>query len=61
MLKNFENRPTIMVLSLEAILLVINLGNNKYIITKQNQKLKAKFFKFFQILHLVNKSINSNC
>ena len=29
--------------------------NNKYIKTKQNQKLEAKFFSFFQILHPVRK------
>ena len=29
--------------------------NSKYIKTKQNRKLKAKFFGFFQILHLVGK------
>ena len=29
--------------------------NSKYIMTKQNQKLKAKSFGPFQILHLVEK------
>ena len=29
--------------------------NSKYIKTKQNQKLKTKFFGPFQILHLVEK------
>ena len=29
--------------------------NNKYIKTKQNQKLKVKFFELFQVLYLVNK------
>ena len=29
--------------------------NSKYIKTKQNQKLKAKFFNLFQVLHLVEK------
>ena len=28
--------------------------NSKYIKTKQNQKLKTKFFKLFQILHFVD-------
>ena len=32
-----------------------NLLNIKYIKTKQNQKLKAKLFKLFQILHFVRK------
>ena len=34
--------------------------NSKYIKTKQNWKLEAKFIKPFQVLHLVDKSINSN-
>lgn len=29
--------------------------NNKYIKIKQNRKLEAKFFGFFQILYLVDK------
>lgn len=29
--------------------------NSKYVKTKQNQKLESKFFKFFQVLHLVVK------
>ena len=29
--------------------------NSKYIKTKQNRKLKAKFFKHFQVLHLIGK------
>ena len=29
--------------------------NNKYIKTKQNKKLKAKFFGLFQVLYLVGK------
>ena len=29
--------------------------NSKYIKTKQNQKLKAKFFRPFWVLHLVGK------
>ena len=29
--------------------------NNKYIKTKQNRKLEAKFFRHFQVLHLVRK------
>ena len=29
--------------------------NSKYIKTKQNRKLKAKFFRLFQVLHLVGK------
>ena len=29
--------------------------NSKYIKTKQNRKLKAKFFGLFQVLHLVGK------
>ena len=29
--------------------------NSKYIKTKQNQKLKAKFFELFQVLHPVGK------
>ena len=29
--------------------------NNKYIKIKQNQKLKAKFFKLFWVLHLIGK------
>ena len=36
--------------------------NSKYIKTKQNRKLEAKFFKLFQVLHLVaNKPTNLNC
>ena len=31
--------------------------NNKYIKTKQKQKLKAKFFGLFQMLHLVSKQV----
>ena len=31
--------------------------NSKYIKTKQNQKLKAKFFGLFRVLHLVGKQI----
>lgn len=34
---------------------ILNVLNSKYIKIKQNQKLKAKFFGFFQILHLVEK------
>ena len=29
----------------------------KYIKTKQNQKLKIKFFELFQIFHLVKKQV----
>ena len=32
--------------------------NNKYIKTKWNQKLKAKFFEPFWVLHLVGKQAN---
>ena len=31
--------------------------NSKYIKTKQNQKLKAKFFRLFQILHPISKQV----
>ena len=31
--------------------------NSKYIKTKQNQKLEAKFFKTFRVLHLIKKQI----
>ena len=31
--------------------------NNKYIKTKQNRKLKAKFFRPFQVLHLVGRQV----
>ena len=29
--------------------------NSKYIKTKQNRKLETKFFRLFQVLHLVSK------
>ena len=31
--------------------------NSKYIKTKQNQKLEAKFFRLFHVLHLVGKQV----
>ena len=31
--------------------------NSKYIKTKQNQKLEAKFFRLFQVLHSVRKQV----
>ena len=31
--------------------------NNKYIKTKQNRKLEAKFFRLFQVLHPVKKQV----
>lgn len=34
-----------------------SLLNSKYIKTKQNRKLEAKFFRFLRVLHIVRKQV----
>ena len=54
--RNSKNRPTIKALSLGAMLFNKKVWlNSKYIRTKQNRKLEAKFFGPFWVLHLVGK------
>lgn len=35
--------------------------NSKYIIIKQNKKLKKQFFRLFQVFYSVNKFTRLNC
>ena len=55
-LKNFKNKLTIKASSLEAYASSDNIWlNSKYIKTKCKRKLKVKFFRPFQVSHLVGK------
>ena len=55
MLKSFKRELTIKRLNLGATLAEKVWLNSKYIKTKQNCKLEAKFFGLFRVLHHVGK------